>query len=186
MSKSGLWPKKAYQKHVPVFCRRKAGMHEICEEHWEEVQWDVHRLLAELMAEDEPNPCCCCFVFFFILHGSASYKLISVWISYFFYNNTTFTGQVLAGMIPPPPASMTPFCTGHQAFAFLDTFQVRWFGLALNYSLKKPMWISRKLNWPVQFNSLVTWTTQSKQFQDYSCKNLIRIFVKAPFKSVPF
>lgn len=114
-----------------------------------------------------------CLLFFFILHGSASYKLISVWISYFFYDNTTFTGQVLAGMIPPPPASMTPFCTGHQAFAFLAMFQERWFGLALNYSLKKTMWISRKLNWPVQFNCLVTWTTQSKQFQDYSCNILI-------------
>lgn len=39
----------------------------------------------------------------------------------------------------PLPASITPFSTGHQAFAFLATFQARCFGLALNYSLKKTM-----------------------------------------------
>lgn len=96
------------------------------------------------MTRDEPNPWCVvvfCFGLFvclFIPYCPASYKLISARISYLFCDNTTFTGLVLAGVILPPPVSMTPFCIGHQAFAFLDMFQVRCFGLALNYSLKNP------------------------------------------------
>lgn len=64
--------------------------------------------------------------------------------------------EEISSSLPPSPASITPFCIGHQALVLLDMFQVRCFGLVLNYSLKKPMQISRKLNWPVQFGCLAT------------------------------
>lgn len=197
MSKSGLWPNQAHQKDAPVLCcqQQKSSkewnmgknpteewLSRICTDFlqswWHRISLTLGALFWGFLFS---------FFFFLIPLCSASYKLISVRFSYFFCGNTTFTGLVLAGAILLPPVSITPFCIRHQVFAFLDMFQVRCFGLALNYSLKKTMQISRKLNWPVQFGCLVTWTTQSKQFQTYSwnISNLIGTSVKAPFKSVP-